>query len=82
MSDDKMFSNTFRYDAFNEIKRIGAGVSCNLVGVVQNPMPLTDIELSVFNSQVDAYIERLKSVKDKINSEYSSDRLVPFNEEL
>lgn len=82
MSDGKMFSNTFRYDAFNEIKRIGAGVSCNLVGIVQNSMPLTDIELSVFNSQVDAYIERLKSVKDKINSEYSSDRLVRFNEEL
>ena len=82
MSDGKMFSNTFRYDAFNEIKRIGAGVSCNLVGIVQNPMPLTNIELSVFNSQVDAYIERLKSVKDKINSEYSSDRLVLFNEEL
>lgn len=82
MSNDKMFTEAFRYETFNEIKRIGAGVSCSLIGIVQNPMPLSDKDLEIFNSQVDSYIERLKSIKDKVNSEYSNDRLVPFNEEL
>lgn len=82
MSNDKMFTEAFRYETFNEIKRIGAGISCNLIGIVQNPMPLTDTDLEVFNSQIDAYIERLKSIKDKINSDYSSDRLVPFTDKL
>ena len=80
MSNDKMFTEAFRYETFNEIKRIGAGISCNLIGIVQNPMPLTDTDLEVFNSQIDAYIERLKSIKDKVNFEYSNDRLVPFED--
>lgn len=80
MNENKMFSKSFRMNTFEEIKSTGNDVSHNLIGIVQNPVPMTVDDLQYFNSHVDACIERLNAIKKSVNDEFYSDRLVPFSE--
>lgn len=80
MNSNERFNDSFRLSTFDEIKSIGVSISHNLVGIVQNPVPMTDEDLKYFNSEVDRLIERLNNVKKSVNDEYVSDRLVPFED--
>ena len=71
MESNNEFTDEFRRKIFDEIKLVGAGVSNNLIGIVQNRMPLDDDMVNLFNTQIDDYLDRLNVIKDKINSEYS-----------
>ena len=80
MERNKRFSDEFRYKTFGELRDIGECVSNVLSSVVQNPVPMSDTDIGVFNALCDSCIERLSNVKESINDENKSDRLVDFEE--
>lgn len=80
MSNGKMFSENFRLEVFNEFKLLGHKIENQLIGIVQNPMSLSDSDLEIFNSEIDSVISQLSMLKTKVCDEYSSNRLVPFEE--
>ena len=79
MKSNERFSDDFRLEAFEEIRSVGFLVT-HLGGIVQNPIPLTDEDFKAFNERVDICIARLNKIRNTINNEAESDRLVPFEE--
>ena len=79
MKSNERFSDDFRLETFEEIRSVGFLVT-RLGDIVQNPIPLTDEDFKAFNERVDICIARLNKIRNTINNEAESDRLVPFEE--
>lgn len=74
----KCFNDSFRVELFGEMRLCGDKISKDLIGIVQNRMPITDEELKVFNKNISIIMKRLESISQKVNNEFQSDRMETF----